>query len=254
MTKRKVYLGLMAAVCVALAAWMALSAVAILREGSARRAANPMESVYTPRAAAEKFAPIAPLCLAGLGLLTAGLALGVKDEGAEGPARDAMLARDLLSAHVAQPSEAMRAERRRQSRLAWIGRGLFGLSMVPVLVYLLDPAHFPEADPEGMFFGLTGALLPWTALGLGALSVCAVLAERSALREAQAARERLAEERAAGITVAVEPVKPMKKAAVPRLILIVAAIACIVAGALNGSARDVLYKAITICTECVGLG
>ncbi|MBR4502489.1 MAG: thioredoxin [Clostridia bacterium] len=28
----------------------------------------------------------------------------------------------------------------------------------------------------------------------------------------------------------------------------------IIAGALNGSALDVLVKAITICTECVGLG
>ena len=29
---------------------------------------------------------------------------------------------------------------------------------------------------------------------------------------------------------------------------------CIALGARNGSLRDVLYKAVTICTECVGLG
>lgn len=39
-----------------------------------------------------------------------------------------------------------------------------------------------------------------------------------------------------------------------RLALLVAALALILAGILNGSMRDVLYKAINICTECVGLG
>ena len=36
--------------------------------------------------------------------------------------------------------------------------------------------------------------------------------------------------------------------------LLAAALGMIVAGALNGSLRDVLYKAVNICTECVGLG
>ncbi|MBR0367262.1 MAG: thioredoxin [Clostridia bacterium] len=39
-----------------------------------------------------------------------------------------------------------------------------------------------------------------------------------------------------------------------QILLIVAAIVLIIVGAFNGSARDVLYKAINICTECVGLG
>ena len=39
-----------------------------------------------------------------------------------------------------------------------------------------------------------------------------------------------------------------------RATLLVAAIALIVAGILNGGMRDVLYKAKNICTECIGLG
>ncbi|MBR2797822.1 MAG: thioredoxin [Clostridia bacterium] len=39
-----------------------------------------------------------------------------------------------------------------------------------------------------------------------------------------------------------------------QIALVVIAIGLIVAGVFNGSARDVLYKAINICTECVGLG
>ncbi len=37
-------------------------------------------------------------------------------------------------------------------------------------------------------------------------------------------------------------------------VVLAAAIALIIIGTVNGSARDTLYKAITICTECVGLG
>ncbi len=39
-----------------------------------------------------------------------------------------------------------------------------------------------------------------------------------------------------------------------RLVLLAAAAVFILLGALNGSLRDVLLKAINICTECIGLG
>ena len=255
MTKRRVYLALQAVVCVVLAAWLSLSAVSIWREGSARKAEHPMESVYTPEVVAERFAPIAPLCLAGAGLMIAGLALGVKDENAEKPVKDAALNRDLLAARVARPSGAMLAERQRQRKLMWLGRGLFVLCMAPIGVYLLNPAHFPEADLEGMFFSLLRVLLPWAAVGLGALSVTAVLTEKSILRETEAARAQLKAEKAAGIVAdAPGSAEPSTNTAIPQAVIIAAAVILIIAGVFNGSARDVLYKAITICTECVGLG
>ena len=254
MTKRRLYLALQAVVCVALAAWLSLAAVGLWREGSARKAEHPMESVYTPQAVAEKLTPIAPLLIAGAGLLIAGLMLDVKDENAEKPARDARIELDLLAARVARPSGAMLGERRRQGALLWIGWGLFALCMIPILVYLLNPDHFPEADLEGMFLGLTRVLLPWTAAGLGALAACCALRERSARREAQAAREQLKQEKAQGVAATPSPAGPPRKAGLLQAAVIAAAIALIVAGVLDGGARDVLYKAITICTECVGLG
>ena len=39
-----------------------------------------------------------------------------------------------------------------------------------------------------------------------------------------------------------------------RLILLIIAVLLIAVGAANGGARDVLVKAINICTECIGLG
>ncbi len=39
-----------------------------------------------------------------------------------------------------------------------------------------------------------------------------------------------------------------------RLVIAMLALALIVLGLANGQARDVLNKAINICTECLGLG
>ena len=252
--KSKLYLALQAAVCIALTALLCAGAASIYREGSARKAEHPMESVYTPEIVSEKFAPIAPLFFAGVGLLIVGLALGVKDNRADSPARDAELARDLLAARVARPSRAMLAERRAQKALRFAGWGAFAACTLPVLAWLLDPSHLPKDDLEGMFIGLMRVFLPWIGLGLGALAVTSILRERSARREAQAAQARLKEEAAEGSTAVPGRAVPPGEAWLPQAILIAAAIAFIIAGAFNGSARDVLYKAVTICTECVGLG
>ncbi len=254
MTRSKLYLALQAAVCIALVVLLSLSAISIYREGSARKAEHPMESVYTPGEVAGKFAPIAPLLFVGLGLLIAGLVLGAKDENADKPVTDAELNRDLVIARVAQPSEAMLTEQRAQRRLAWIGWAVFALCMVPILIYIMNPAHFPEADLEGMFFSLLRVFLPWTAVGLGALAVTSILREKSVLRQTEAAQAQLKAEKAAGIVAAPQSADMQKKTILPQAIIIVVAVILIIAGVFNGSARDVLYKAITICTECVGLG
>jgi len=254
MTRSKLYLALQAAVCIALVVLLSLSAISIYREGSARKAEHPMESVYTPGEVAGKFAPIAPLLFAGLGLLVAGLVLGAKDENADKPVTDAELNRDLVIARVAQPSEAMLTEQRAQRRLAWIGWAVFALCMVPILIYIMNPAHFPEVDLEGMSFSMLRVFLPWTAVGLGALAVTSILREKSVLRQTEAAQAQLKAEKAAGIVAAPQSADMQKKTILPQAIIIVAAVILIIAGVFNGSARDVLYKAITICTECVGLG
>jgi len=84
MMRSKVYHALQAVVCIALVILLSVSAVEIYQEGSARKAEDPMENIYTPEAAAGKFAPIAPLFFAGLGLMIAGLVLGVKDKEIKG--------------------------------------------------------------------------------------------------------------------------------------------------------------------------
>ena len=254
MTRNKIYLIIQAALCVLLVALLCVSAVTVYREGAARKAERPLESIYTREIAAEKFAPIAPLFFTALGLMVAGLVLGVRDESADKPVEDPKVRRDLVVGRVSQPSEDMRRARSQQKRWLLTGWAAFALCMVPILIYMVNPAHFPLADLEGMFYGLIRVLIPWTAVGLGALAVCAGMRERGLLRETEAAQARLKEEREAGVRPEPKPAPRARSAAALQIALVAIAIGLIAVGVFNGSARDVLYKAINICTECVGLG
>ena len=152
MKKSRCFLLIQAAVCIALAVWLSAAAVSVCREGSERKAEDPMEKIYTPEIVAEKLAPAAPLFIAGAVLLIAGLILGIKDEEAGKPVKNA--------------------------------------------------------------------------------------GSKSGSRAEDASRN-------AGQS---------EKTGIIQAVVLAAAVALIIAGVFNGSARDVLYKAITICTECVGIG
>jgi hypothetical protein len=141
--RKRILLILMAAVCILLAVFLAAGAVLIYREGMIRKAADPLENVYTPEEAVKVFAAAVPLFLAFLALLVICLAVGVKD---------------------------------------------------------------PEAD------------------------------------------------RPKGPSGPVKPAAESKQKTMIQAAVVVAAVALIIAGILNGSAGDVLIKAIHICTECIGLG
>ena len=141
MDKRRVFLILQAGVCITLAILLAAGAVALYAEGSARKADNPLEPIYTAENVGEKLGQILPLILLFAGLLIAGILLSGKDSG--------------------KPAKA-------------------------------DGPVYPKN--EG------------------------------------------------------------KHSCLIRTVLVVAAVVFIVLGILNGSALDVLAKAIHICTECVGFG
>lgn len=254
MTRTRIYLIIQAALCVLLVVLLCVSAATIYREGSARKAEHPLEPIYTREIAAEKFAPIAPLFFAAVGLMIAGLVLGIRDEGARKPVGDPELNRDLVVGRVSQPSDDMRRARGAQKRWLVIGWAAFAACMLPILIYMVDPAHFPLEDLEGMFYSLIRVLIPWTAVGLGALAVCSSMRKGFVLRETEAAQARLKEERAAGVKPEPKAAPQPGSAVALQIALIAVAIGLIVVGTFNGSARDVLYKAINICTECVGLG
>ena len=104
-----------------------------------------------------------------------------------------------------------------------------------------DPTE-PIYTPENVAKALT-TLIPLFAVFIVLVAAGFIPALKS--REAN---------RLSGGTCSVKKTTGLKHEGRIRTVLIAAALIIIIAGVINGSARDVLIKAITICTECVGLG
>ena len=200
-----------------------------------------------------------------IGLTAAGWILAVKDENAGKPVKDAELTRDLTVSRVAAPSEPMKEERRKQKKAFWAGWLGFLLCMVPIAIYAANGEHFPDGNLEGMIASLALHIFPWIVLGLGCLLASTVLQEKSMQRESEAITARIKEEKEAGVVKPPETVKAdaalyktspetARRRVLVRRVLLAAAVCFIIMGIMNGSMKDVLVKAIRICTECVGLG
>ncbi len=117
-----------------------------------------------------------------------------------------------------------------------------------ILRYLLAPTSFDSRDLEDVIGRLMCNTAPWAVLILAILMAEAVLREKSLLREIALAKTapKLEQQKA-------NMKKPMSIAAA-RIILAALSILLITAGVFNGGMRDVLVKAVNICTECIGLG
>ena len=258
MSKTKVYLLIQTVLCILLVIVLSYTVIDMYREGVERAKTDVMAWYFTRELVAERFRPIAPLFFAAIGFGLAGIVLVVRDENQDTPLQDAELKCNLLAERVAEPSEAMKAEQAKQKRLllaGWIG---FAICMIPILIYVSNGEHFPQGDVqlEQMIKGLASVFLPFSILGIACLAISSMLQEKSILREIEATQTRMQEEKAAGIKsekkASADPTP--KKAGTVRLVLLVLAVIFLVAGVFNGSARDVLMKAVKICTECVGLG
>ena len=82
MNGKKTILILQAVVCIVLALWLAVGAVAIWIEGSARKAEDPLESIYTAENVGARLGQILPAILLSLCLMAAGILLGILNGGA----------------------------------------------------------------------------------------------------------------------------------------------------------------------------
>ena len=292
MTKNKIFLWIQTALCALIAILLAVAAVRIFLDGSAYQAAgHPSEWIYTREKVTAALMPILPLFLLSFAMTVYSLVKDIKDEEADKPVQDVERARDLVCARVAQPSEEMAKERGLQKKLllgGWIG---FAVCMIPILLYITNGAHFALTDAEGLDHSIVSMIayvVPWTVLGLACLIVTTVLQGRSIQREADAAtalmKEAAAAKAAEAAKAGAESAKAAEaasadapaakapaaaKAGAPlyntspetarrriliRRVLLVAAVIFVVLGVQNGSMKDVLVKAIRICTECVGLG
>ena len=115
------------------------------------------------------------------------------------------------------------------------------------LSFLLNRDNFISWDLEFVMRQMLVHTFPWIIIGLAAVIAAVFLCRRSMEREIGLLR---------GISGNKIPDVPSSPSWVRyvRIVLYVLAVILVVEGIGNGGMRDVLIKAINICTECIGLG
>lgn len=153
----------------------------------------------------------------------------------------------LMKRRVAELPEAARYEEALRRNIWLATAAVLLLCAVMAGLFLLNGDNFVSWDLEVVMGEMLVHVAPWAAVALLAVYIALRACDKSCLREAEALK---------GLSAG-KPAPLQEKpfpASVLRADLYAAAIVFIVLGAMNGGLRDVLVKAINICTECIGLG
>ena len=151
------------------------------------------------------------------------------------------------------PPEALKEEKQRRVICVAAGAAIFACS-IPACTYLLNRSSFASPDLEQVMGQMVLHLMPPVVCAFAAAFLASLLRKRSMERECAILRDL-----PAGTAVPVLPEKAGQAGHSPLLsifhiTLLLLGVLFIVLGVMNGGMRDVLVKAIQICTECIGLG
>lgn len=155
----------------------------------------------------------------------------------------------LMKARISETPPAAKGEERYRSKVRVVCLCLILLYAIPCLVYLLNGAYFTDWDLEAVMGSMMIHVVPWVAAAFLCAMVGSILCGRSVQREIAALKNA---ETAPNVPKQAE--KGSRSFNMLRIALYALAAVFIVLGVMNGGLRDVLVKAINICTECIGLG
>jgi hypothetical protein len=153
----------------------------------------------------------------------------------------------LMKKKIADLPEAARAEETLRKKIGYGTMALIVVCAVLSLIYLTNRENFTSWDLEMVMGQMLIHTLPWIIISFAAIIVASVCCRRSMEREIGLLK---------GVSGSKAAEVAPKPSFVPyvRIGLYAVAVVMIVLGINNGGMRDVLIKAINICTECIGLG
>ena len=244
--------GATTAMTLLLALWLCWQCIDIYVDGNAPKNLGAdglhLTDVYTAGDVAQRLQPLRWALMAYVVLILGATAAG-KNEESKLPMpeenRLAMMKR-LLPEGTSLPEAALKEERlRRWVRIALVAWLL--VSAIPAGVFLLDGRNFVSWELETVMGALLRHVLPWTVEAIIAIWAAEMLCAHSMVQECALLK-----------ALPKGKLTPVQEKAFPvgavRMVLLGIAMVFIVLGVMNGGLRDVLVKAINICTECIGLG
>ena len=153
----------------------------------------------------------------------------------------------LIKQKLSDLPEAARAEEALRRKVYWGTGAVTAFCAGMIFTYLLNRDHFQSWDLEPVMGRMLAHIVPWITGAFAAVIAASIVCRRSMEREIQVLR---------GIPGNKTPGAPSNTTHLGyvRSALYVLAVILIGMGIGNGGMRDVLIKAINICTECIGLG
>jgi uncharacterized membrane protein len=153
----------------------------------------------------------------------------------------------LMKKKIAELPENARSEEILRKKICYATAAVVVLCAALSLVFLLNRDNFTSWDLEMVMGQMLVHILPWIILAVAAVIAASFFCRRSMEREIALLK---------GVSGNKTPEAAEKPSRVlyVRIALYALAAILIVLGINNGGMRDVLVKAINICTECIGLG
>ena len=141
--------------------------------------------------------------------------------------------------------------------LHWCLIGVVALYLIYVIAFMSIPSNFPNEDKTREMLNAAKWLLPFAVVVYGAGCAYVIFLKYSATKQLPHLKQLTK-----GIT-APQQTQPKKFNTIihhkyfklgVQIAVGCIGVAFVIAGCFNGSVREVFYKAIMICTECIGLG
>ena len=149
---------------------------------------------------------------------------------------------------------AVRKERIFRKRIKIACATVCALCLAVSLIYFLNTSNFPGTDITSEVAYSMVFLIPCAVIAMGSLLTYYIFSESSLKKEADEVKKALTVSKFEGKMPKAVLKSSSKKIMISRIVIISIAVLFIIIGACTGGAGSVLYKAINICTECVGMG
>ncbi|MBR4458933.1 MAG: hypothetical protein IKS31_08240 [Clostridia bacterium] len=233
------------------------AAVTLYTDGLARRAAAGSATlpIFTRELVGQRLLWVLPVAGVWAAVMIAAALTGRADGAARrSVSRNPEIVLTLLGARLDALPEAAKKEQAFRRRIAVLAGTVIALCAWLAAVWLLDGEHFADRDPEEVMGPLLIHVLPPTALALAGVYLTSCILDSSREREIAVLTAEPRMRGAQKVRVPMEGVRETERLCLVRGLLFGLAAALILLGVLNGGMRDVLIKAINICTECIGLG
>ncbi len=220
--------------------------------------------LYSPAAVAAAFQPISLAVYIALALLIGGFILNMIFPGEPKKLPVEKQYKTILEnlqkkfcpdACESSLRQQIQAQQKKRTVLKILSLAILGISGIVFFCYGLNIGNFPLSDATGSMIKAMWFFIPCLLVPFGFAVFSHYAQKRSTMQEIALLKEAISQ----GATGTLKPAEKTQNATgnalkIAKCIILCLAVGMMIYGIVFGGTKDVLTKAINLCTECVGLG